>query len=476
MILKDSLAYGIARGVPGIVNFLAVIVFTRLLSPSEYGFYALIIAGVTVSNAVMFQWLRVSLARFYHHKSVSEASLLACMFWAFLVTASLVGLVAAVYCGVGYYWLGNPIGWVPIAVALLWGQAWFELCLELARARLKPKAYGAMTFVRALGFLGLGVALVLAGLNAYGLLFALLIVLWGTGLWAGITYWREPLRKGVFQPGLLRQALAFGLPLTATFAMGVVVSTMDRFMLGYMQGNGSAGEYAVSYDLAWNIISLLMLVVNLAAYPHLMRAFESVGEEGARTQFEVNGVLLVAVSLPVVIAFSLLIEALAPWLVGAAFQASIVAVVPVVCVAALLKGLKSFYFDQVFHIRGRTSYLVYIMAAAAFSNLLLNLWLIPAYGVLGAAWATVLSFALALGLSAVFSLRQFPVPLWSAGLGWVLLLNAGVVFALWPVRTLAPGVTLAVGVLVAVVYLLGLFGFNVAGLRTAWQARQRAVL
>lgn len=471
-MLKDSLYYAAARGIPGVVNFLAVLLFTRLLSTEEYGFYALVVAAVTLGNTVVFQWLKVSLARFYHRSDLDSTSLVTVVFLSFWITATMVSVLAALYGVTSWMVADRWPAWLPIGIAILWGQSWFELNVELARAQLKPSTYGVMTAGRAVGILTLGLLLVLAGFQSYGLLWAMLIILWGLGAWGWRTFWYGNVDRGQFDLGLLRRMLVFGLPLTATFAMGVIVSTLDRFMLGWLNGAGAAGEYAVGYDLAWNIISLFLLVINLAAYPHLMRSYEKDGEAAARAQFKLNGVLLVAAALPAVIAFSCLVSALAPWLVGEAFQASVVAVVPVICIAALLKGLKSFYFDQAFHLCGRTNQLVWIMTAAAVSNLGFNAWFIPVWGPVGAAWATVLSFVLGLGMSVIFSLRVFPVPLWSSDLGWVLLLNLGVGLVLWSAREAQPGLALAIGIGVALVYLLGLFAFNVAGVRAAWKRRE----
>jgi len=54
MLLRHSALYLLARGVPGIVNFLAVPIYTRVLSPDEYGRYALVIAGVGLVQRNIF--------------------------------------------------------------------------------------------------------------------------------------------------------------------------------------------------------------------------------------------------------------------------------------------------------------------------------------------------------------------------------------------------------------------------------------
>lgn len=63
-MFKHTFIYFLSKGVPGIINFVAIALYTRLLSPSEYGEYALVIAAVTFVNTTLFHWLRLGLLRY----------------------------------------------------------------------------------------------------------------------------------------------------------------------------------------------------------------------------------------------------------------------------------------------------------------------------------------------------------------------------------------------------------------------------
>jgi len=76
MVLRYSLHYLIARGIPALVNFLAIAVYTRLLSPDAYGRYILVLAGVNIANLTVFQWLRLSLVRYLPAYQEQEGVLL----------------------------------------------------------------------------------------------------------------------------------------------------------------------------------------------------------------------------------------------------------------------------------------------------------------------------------------------------------------------------------------------------------------
>ena len=61
-------------------------------------------------------------------------------------------------------------------------------------------------------------------------------------------------------------------------------------------------------------------------------------------------------------------------------------------------------------IEKRARYYPIITAAAAAANLAGNFLLIPRFGTMGAAWATVLSYAVMAGLGLAISRRLYPVP------------------------------------------------------------------
>lgn len=54
-MLRHSLIYLLARGIPALLNFASIAVFTRMLAPETYGQYALVISGLTLANVLIYQ-------------------------------------------------------------------------------------------------------------------------------------------------------------------------------------------------------------------------------------------------------------------------------------------------------------------------------------------------------------------------------------------------------------------------------------
>lgn len=463
MLLRHSAMYLVATGVPGLVNFLAIAIYTRLLSAEEYGRYALVIAGVGLFNAVFFQWLKLALLRFLPAHRDDPTPLLSAILTGF---SGMILLTGALGLLAGSLW-PDPT-WrslLLVALPVLWAQAWFELNLEVARSQLQPGRYGLMSSVKAVSALFLGALAVLWGLGAKGPLLGLLVgflvasLLWGRSRWKGVA--------PKISISRLKPILAYGVPLTANFALAFVVSSSDRFLIAWFLGEGAAGVYAASYDLAQQSLTLLMTVVNLAAYPLAVRALEVRGELAAKQQLMENGELLLAVALPCAVGLATLAPGIAVVFLDTEFQQEAPHLILLVAMAALLSGIRAYHFDLAFQLGRRTLSQVWVMGGAALLNVLLNLWWIPAFGLLGAAWATVVAYAAALLMSAYLGRRIFAVPVNWRSVGKVTFATAVMLPILLVGRTSENWFAwVGAGMGAAVVYGVWLLLLDVGGLRS----------
>jgi O-antigen/teichoic acid export membrane protein len=461
MLWRHGLVYLVARGLPGLISLLAIFVYTRLLLPEEYGRYALVIAGVGLANKLAFEWLRLSLLRFLpaaHDPRILFATLGA-GFLCLVGLSALIGIGALLFMDPDTRWM------VGMGLVLLWAQALFELELERARAQLAPRRYGRMALARAAFGLLLGAALAALGLGAaaplLGMIAATLIA-----LMPPLLQTLREFRLALWDSGLMRRLLHYGAPLTITAGLGFIIATSDRFLIGWLLDDAMVGRYAVSYDLTSFTIGLLLMIINLAAYPLALRALEDRGTEAARAQLSLNLTALLAIGLPATVGLVMLAEPVAEVLLGPDFSGQAMFLIPLVAVAALLRDLKAYYVDLAFYLGRNTLGQMWTAVAASLLSVMLNLWWIPAYGVSGAAAAAVVTYLSAIVLSAWLGRRVFALP--GPGMAELKILFAagGMGAALW---LLGPG-TGPIGLLSRIAFGALLYGlllllFDVSGVR-----------
>ena len=429
-ILSQAGVYLAARGLPGVVSFLAIPLFSRLLSPADYGRYALGVATVGVLNALLFQWLRLSLVRYLPGCKEDPVRLKSTLATAGAATLLAAGAVGAVACllPLSTGWRGFiGLCWTALAV-----QATFELCCEYARGSLAPWHYMRLQLARAISFVALGVLFVRMGAGWWGPLAGSAAGMAGASLLAWRRDWAGT-RLRVDRP-LLGRLVQYGIPLSLTVALTVVISSSDRYVLAWKLGEGAAGLYSVAVDFTVQTITLLMMVIHMAMFPIAVREWEQGGPEAARKQMHTNASLLLAIGVPCVVGLAVLAPGIAHCFLGPSFRDAAAAIMPLVALGTFLACMKAYHFDAAFQFVHRTLAQVWIVLVAAVLNVALNLVAVPRWGINGAAGASVLAYLVAIGLTVAIGRRHVALPVPAGVAGMVVLGGVLMGALLYPLR------------------------------------------
>lgn len=461
MLVRHSMSYLFARGGPSLLLLAATVVLTNTLSPSEYGSYSVVIAWVTLGNLLLFEWLRMSLLRFYPAHREADGGLLS------TVGATYRYLVGASALAMGALFVTDTLRLsttVLLGAVLLWLQGFHDLSAELGRSRLRPLTYGLLNAARSVGLLVFGGGLAALGWGAQGVLLGLAATMLATGVWSLCRLWPTGPQPPA-DSGLRRQLIELGIPLCAILGLSYVMDLSDRIVIDALLGKAAAGLYAVGYDLPRQTLGAIMMVVTLAGYPLTVRAFETGGVEAARRQLRSTGDVLLMVALPAAAGLSILAAPIAGSLLGAEYVSTAAGLMPVIALGVLLNGVRAYYLDHGFSLAKRFRLQIAAVGAGAVINVPLTILLVKRFGVMGAAFATAISYGVALLASALLVRRVFPVP-WPAELPKI----AGATIVMVVVLKLlgTPQDSLAlVGVIVAAVvtYATCCVAFDVKGLR-----------
>ena len=402
MLLKQSLAYGASRGLAAVFALVAIAVFSRILTPAQYGDYALLLATGTLLSVICFQWIRVSALRFLPHYEQERDRVFVTLFGAFVgVSVALIGL------GVLILPLVRP-SVVVTAVVLAIALGWFELEQDIARSNFLPWQYGQLAVSRAALGLGIGYGLIEAGLGGFGPVVGMAIAMvLSTMLFSRNQLWGNPAR--VSKP-MLGRFLGYGGPLVVAYALDFVVSTSDRFLLVWLSTKEATGLYSAGYDLAFRTVGFATVVVGLAALPLAVERFEAEGVVAARAQLAKNRDALLAITVPVVVVVALFATNIGGVVLGGEFSDKAGSVIPLIAVSTGLLAIKSYYADHAIHLEGRTGLLALVTATAAVVNVAVNLWLIPSYGEIGAAISTFVAYSVGLVGALWVAHRLFGLP------------------------------------------------------------------
>ena len=414
MFWRGVLGYLPVNVVQAVAGFGAIVVFTRLLTPSQYGDYALAFSLTSVVYTCLFVWIESAMARFYAAEDeAGRLKLYATLYRAFAVMAVALPLVAAALL------LSLPIS-APLKVAMgaglvcITARSLLKLAQERRRAAGEVRGYAVFDMAQTGGGFALGAAfaalhfggaspLVGGGVaSAACLLFALPREL-------------KPARQGRFELERLRRYAAYGLPISLSLLMGLALATTDRFVLAAYMDEATVGAYHAGYSLSNRTLDVMFLWLGMAGFPACIAALERGGEQALEGVAREQASFMVLIALPAAAGLALVAHPLAGLMVGPALRQSAARVTPWIALSGLFYGFTSQYLNTAFTLGRRTVRQLFAIGAPALANLGLTLLLIPRFGLDGAMWATTASYALGAVVSVALQRGgvRLPIP-WTA--------------------------------------------------------------
>jgi O-antigen/teichoic acid export membrane protein len=411
MLNRHLIAYLPVYAAQGLVGFGAVIVFTRILTPEEYGRYTLLLAAASLAGTLAFTWLDAAIAR-HHQRAAVRGTLPGHLFTAWRLYAMIAAPVLLLAGGL--VWL-IPMGAAlktacAFALAHVVIRSGLTLALETRRAAGEAWRYSLLESSTIAAAFGLGVVFVLAGgLGAAGPLAGLALAGF-VALCIDAPILMSKARRDRADTRRAGAFFAYGAPVAISLVFEGLLTTGDRFLIAAFMGEAATGAYAAGYALADRTLSIVFLWLGAATGPLLIRALERDGREMARAVAGRTAGLMMLIGLPAATGLALIAGPAASLLVDEALSDQAARVMPFIAVSGLLNGLMTFYFHEAYTLGRKPRLMAVVMAGAAALNLGLNLLLIPAFGLVGAAGATVIAYALALVVCALHGRTIFPLP------------------------------------------------------------------
>ena len=405
---KHSAIYGLGGLVSRILAVLLLPLYTRFLSPSDYGKVETLIALTTVAGIALRLGITSALFRFYFDSPEPERRrvVLRTSFW-FTMTMATAGLVVGVALSpsISDLLFGSPDDWELVAASFvnLWVNMNYEQLTSLFRLEERSTAFVSASLANI--FLTVGATVVLVVALDQGPLGVIVGNFLGTLLvYLGLVGYRREQLGLQFDRGLLREMNRFGVPLMPTALFLWVTNFSDRFFLVKLTDTTEVGLYSVGVRIASAMV--LLLTAFRLAWPAFAYSIED--DREARRTYAYVLTYLILVTTWVATGLTLLSPWIVDWLAAPAFASASRVVGPLAFAAVAFGG----YIVVAIGLgrARRTQFNWVVTGAAAAVNVALNLILIPPYGMMGAAIATVSAYATMFVGMSVWGQRVYRVP------------------------------------------------------------------
>jgi O-antigen/teichoic acid export membrane protein len=361
----------------------------RIYGPSSFGVLAIAIAISVLATPIATLGLDGVVVHALVKRAAPDSVVLRTTIA--LRLASSTGLVAAVSSAAFAVQGGNHdpliVACLALSLVLKTGESylpWFQARSHIRRSSIaRMCAYTATTVVRAV--------VLLAGLplTAYALTYAVdAALVWSALLLAKRSASGTTTDARHFSPELAKQLLARAWPLMLSGLAVALYNRIDQVMLGYMLSEkADVGRYAASVTLAesWYFIPLAVVVARQA---RVMRAHEE-SESG----FVIEAQRLFDHSIWLSAGCAALAAVGSPILLTLLFGSAFVTREAVICAGLLsLAGILAITGSARapwLIAKGLERYTVLYLTSGAVVNVVLNLALIPPFGIVGSAAATL---------------------------------------------------------------------------------------
>ncbi len=461
-LVKSSGIYALSSLASPLVSLVLAPFLTHTLSRTDYGALAVLNTVVALVTGLTELGLNAAYTRMHsfdcktRRDQFDALSTLVSLLLVVLVPLTVIGVLLAPWLSVLILGNSSYSGAVQISIVLVLLQNLSLPGLTWLRAEHHALLFSIISILNLL--ITAGANIILVGVLHFGVVGSLAATGLGNALMIvaalPLIFWYAGFR---LRPTMALSMLAFGLPHALNVASGWVLQLSDRSLLGHFASLSTVASYSVAYSLGGVLSAVVITPFSLSwwvlMYPIAKR-------DDARQVFKLIFRWFSIILLFATFGLSLLSIGLLHLLFPAAYYAEST-IIPIVALSIMFNGICVVVSLGTSLQRKTWVASIYILLSALL-NVILNLMLIPLYGAMGAAFATLIAyFALAL-MSYIANQWIYPVPFEigrffiALGIGIVLYIVSGM-FAAGQSEMSAWGVHIIAFLLYGVV--LALLGF-----------------
>ena len=409
------------------VAVLLLPLYTSYLTPADYGILALMDLTILLITKLVVPPLNNALNRFYYKPGYQERNGIL-LFNLLLVLLMLITLLA-----VAYWFFSDFLTRLLFEgdqtmrhVVQIYGAVLALECLTsflLAYVSLRELAKYLVFLSLSKLILSTGLIIYLLTVQELGILAVIYGQIFGLCL---LTVMILPviLSKSTFRLslGIVKEPLQFGYPMIISGYSNLLLESGDRYILNMLSSVSNVGLYSFGYKIASLLNTALIVPINMAIFPTIYQQENDPEEQKRFIATTATYYYIIAISMALGVA--LLARELIMLLAARSEFWPAWIVVPVIAFSYVQHGLGRF-FKWGALLRNKTFHLSMMVLVSAAVNIGLNFLMIPRWGILGAAFATLIAYEVWNVLRLYYSIKFYGLHFELGRLGHITLIGVG---------------------------------------------------
>ncbi|RKY72803.1 MAG: hypothetical protein DRQ24_04245 [Candidatus Latescibacterota bacterium] len=458
---KHSAIYSLGNIGTKLIGIVLLPLYTKHITVSEYGLLGILEITIIILSQTLILGQPQAYLRFYNFPDYKERrdSVLFTIFAFLLAIGLLFNLIGQNLLTTLSSLFSKPIEftlYLRLCFIIVFLRIIGNLFLNVLRAKEKSLSYAAANVIKITIVLGFNIYFVaFAKIGIKGILFSYLI---GDGvlfliLIANMICEMAP----KFDRKILTTALSFGFPLIFASLASMLLNMGDRYILKLLVDCREVGLYNLGYKVAGILNVFLIQPFSLSFLPI---AYKVYGQKSDKRYYSKVLTYFVFVLFWAGLGLAFFGKEIIKMLALNPEYWTAYRVVPYLTLAYIFSGAKSIA-SLGLYLKRKTNYVAYNLIAAMVLNVALNFLLIPKYRMMGAAVATIISFAVLYVTTYFTANRFYKIPYENLKLLKMLVL-ATVLFFLSTLTAdlnVLPRILTKLGILISFPFLLYLVNF-----------------
>lgn len=384
-LLSNTAILGAGTFASKVLVFLLMPLYTAILSAEAFGTADLIAQTANLLIPLASVGICDGLFRFTLEAEANDRKK---VFTVSVTVLALGSLALALIAGAIYLLDGPNIEYLPLIVLYVVCANFHSVCAHYLRAKGRTTLFAVQGLVNTALTIGLNILLLIVfqlGSTGYVLSVVIADLLLALGLFFGCGLWKDFGLK-FFDRAMLRDVLKFSIPYIPTTMLWLVTSVSDRYFVTIFCGTEVHGLYTAASKLPTLIVLVSGVFIEAWHFSTVKDALPAERASFFGTVYR-NYMSVMFIGASLIIACSRILTGI---LLADSYYSSW-QYVPYLAVAMIFSAFSSF-FGSVYFMEKKSVLSMLTALAGAIVNVGLNFLLIPKWGALGAALATMLSY------------------------------------------------------------------------------------
>ena len=385
-MIKRIMSYIPAVGVPIVINFVLMYLYSGSMDPAEYGVLNIYMNTISLLYSLFLSFFQSAALRFYSIKEINQDER---TFYSTYVFGNIIVTIVAFFIMFVVNMVLIQFDYITIAAAI--GiNALYQFDLNYYRLQNEDKKYiigKTATSVLTLVFF-LVIYMIMTKMNyrstlvsVYGSYFLLVMI--------ELFRNRNKLSFNSISLGLVKESLLYGIPMVGVSIAGILVANSDQYVLLHFLGEEAVGEYSLGYRISDSFIVNITLLILTVMTPELMRIYDQKGQSDGQVVLRKMINFNTWTTLPLVGASIVY----APYIINFVFPKynGATEIMKLVVIASFFHGL-SLFTCKPLELARKTTTLLWLLLITAAVNFLYNIVFIPIYGVNASAHSSIIAY------------------------------------------------------------------------------------